>query len=83
MQPDKNGLITAGLPWLPGQAIYYIHGSETACRENPRISSVPSCLLFTLPQGGWDNSPVDDSRLPDDFVIDYVRIWQRKDLEQP
>ena len=80
MQPDKDGFITGGLLWLPGQAIYYINGSETARWENPRISSVPSCLLFTLPQGGWDNSPVDDAKLPDDFTIDYVRIWQRKDL---
>ena len=25
--------------------------------------------------------PLDDpARLPDDFVIDYVRVWQRKDL---
>jgi hypothetical protein len=36
--------------------------------------------MFTLPSGGWDNSPLDDGRLPDDFVIDYVRVWQRKDL---
>lgn len=80
MQPDKDGFITGGLLWLPGQAIYYINGRETARWENPRISSVPSCLLFTLPQGGWDNSPVEDAKLPDDFTIDYVRIWQRKDL---
>ena len=80
MQPDEEGFITAGLLWLPGQAIYYINGSETARWESERISSVPSCLLFTLPQGGWDNSPIDDSKLPDHFVIDYVRIWQREDL---
>ncbi|WP_367873589.1 family 16 glycosylhydrolase [Luteolibacter sp. Populi] len=80
MQPDAQGFITAGLLWLPGQAIYYVNGSETGRWESPRISSVPSCLLFTLPQGGWDNSPIDDSKLPDDFAIDYVRIWQRKDL---
>ncbi len=83
MQPDKDGYITGGLLWLPGQAIYYINGRETARWENPRISSVPSCLLFTLPQGGWDNSAVDDAKLPDDFTIDYVRIWQRKDLASP
>ncbi|WP_035602197.1 glycoside hydrolase family 16 protein [Haloferula sp. BvORR071] len=80
MQPDKDGYVTGGLLWLPGQAIYYVNGSETARWESPRISSVPSCLLFTLPQGGWDNSAMDDSKLPDVFTIDYVRIWQRKDL---
>lgn len=78
MQPDAQGFITVGLGWLPGKAIYYINGTETARWENDRISSVPSCLLFTLPQGGWDNSPIEDSKLPDDFIIDYVRIWQLK-----
>jgi hypothetical protein len=36
--------------------------------------------MFTLPQGGWDNNAVDDKQLPADFVVDYVRVWQRKDL---
>jgi hypothetical protein len=30
--------------------------------------------------GGWDNNALDDARLPDDFLIDYVRVWQRRDL---
>ena len=37
--------------------------------------------MFTLPMGGWDNDPLDDSQLPADFMIDYVRCWQRKDLQ--
>jgi hypothetical protein len=37
-------------------------------------------MFFTLPEGGWDNNAVGDRRLPADFTIDYVRIWQRKDL---
>ena len=49
--------------------------------ENDRISSVPSEMMFTLPVGGWDNDGLDDARLPDDFVIDYVRVWQRDDLK--
>ena len=36
--------------------------------------------MFTLPMGGWDNNALDDARLPADFVVDYVRVWQRKDL---
>lgn len=83
MQPDKDGYITAGLLWTPGSAIYYCNGVEVARWENPRISSVPEILMFTLPMGGWDNSPLDDKLLPDDFIIDYVRVWQRKDLASP
>ena len=29
------------------------------------------------------NSQLDDAKLPDDFIIDYVRVWQRKDLATP
>lgn len=80
LQPDKDGFITCGLLWTPGLAVYYGNGREVLRWENPRIADVPAILMFTLPQGGWDNSPVEDARLPDDFAIDYVRVWQRKDL---
>lgn len=80
VQPDKDGFLTCGLLWTPGSAIYYCNGREVLRWENPRISNVPAILMFTLPQGGWDNSPLDDARLPAAFVVDYVRVWQRKDL---
>lgn len=79
-QPDADGFLTVGLLWTPGSAVYYANGREVLRWENPRISNVPSALMFTLPMGGWDNDSLDDSRLPADFVIDYVRVWQRKDL---
>ena len=80
IQPDKDGFVTAGLLWLPGSAVYYFNGVEVARWETDRMSSVQSNLMYTLPQGGWDNNPIDDKQLPADFVIDYVRAWQRKDL---
>jgi beta-glucanase (GH16 family) len=80
---DKDGFITCGLLWTPGSAIYYCNGVEILHYENPRVSSVPSDFMFTMPSGGWDNLPLDDTKLPDDLVIDYVRAWQRKDLASP
>jgi len=80
VQPDKEGFITCGLLWTPGSAIYYCNGQEVARWEDPRISNVPSILMFTLPMGGWDNNSLDDAQLPAEFVVDYVRVWQRKDL---
>ena len=80
VQPDKDGFITSGLLWTPGSAIYYCNGREIVRWENPRISNVPSDIMFTHVAGGWDNDVLDDSRLPDNFVINYVRAWQRKDL---
>ncbi len=80
VQPDKDGYITAGLLWTPGLAVYYGNGVELARWEDTRISNVPEILMFTLPMGGWDNDALDIKKLPADFLIDYVRVWQRKDL---
>jgi beta-glucanase (GH16 family) len=82
-EPDKEGYVTSGLLWLPGLAVIYANGREVARLETPRISNVPSDIMFTHVSGGWDNNGIDDSTLPDDFVIDYVRAWQRKDLASP
>ena len=80
VQPDKDGYMTAGLLWTPGLAVYYGNGVELARWEDARISNVPEILMFTLPMGGWDNDALDVKKLPDDFLIDYVRVWQRQDL---
>lgn len=83
VQPDKDRFITCGLLWTPGSAVFYCNGHEVLRWDDARVCSVPSCFLFTLPAGGWDNNAVEDSQLPADFVIDYVRVWQRKDLASP
>lgn len=80
VRPDKDGFITAGVYWVPGLAVYYAQGKEVLRWESERVCHVPSYLMFNFVAGGWDNVPLDDSKLPDDFVIDYVRVWQRKDL---
>jgi len=79
-QADKDGFVTTGLLWTPGSAIYYCNGKEVARWEDARISTVPSYMIVYMPTGGWDNNVLDGTGLPDDFTIDYVRCWQRKDL---
>ena len=81
--PDKDGYITTGVYWVPGLAIYYAQGKEVLRWESPRVSTVPAYVMFNMVSGGWDNQPLEDAKLPDDFVIDYVRVWQRKDLASP
>ncbi|MEZ0295484.1 MAG: family 16 glycosylhydrolase [Candidatus Methylacidiphilales bacterium] len=83
VQPDKDGYMTTGLLWLPGLAVFYCNGVEVLRWEDERVCNVASNLLFTLPSGGWDNDSLDNKKLPSDFVIDYVRVWQRKDLATP
>ena len=80
VQADKEGFITSGLLWTPGSAIFYCNGKEVGRWEDPRVSSVPSAFIIEMTTGGWDNNAVDDKQLPADYLIDYVRVWQRKDL---
>jgi len=82
-QADKDGFMTVGLLWLPGFAAYYANGKEVARWESERISNVQSYPIFYMVSGGWANVPLDDSQLPADFVIDYIRVWQREDLASP
>ena len=80
VQADKDGFITPGLLWTPGSIIFYCNGKELWRWEGPRVSNVPSHFIFEVTTGGWDNNAVDDKQLPADYLIDYVRVWQRKDL---
>ena len=83
VQSDPDGFITSGLLWTPGSAVYYCNGKVVARWDNSRISNAPSYPILYMVTGGWDNSPLDDALLPADFIIDYIRIWQRKDLASP
>jgi beta-glucanase (GH16 family) len=77
---DKDGFITSGLLWTPGSAIFYGNGKELFRWEDPRVCTVASGIIIEITTGGWDNNAVDDAQLPADYLIDYVRVWQRKDL---
>jgi beta-glucanase (GH16 family) len=80
IQADKDGFITPGLLWTPGSAVFYCNGKELWRWEDPQVGNIPSSILIEMTTGGWDNNAVDDAQLPADYLIDYVRVWQRKDL---
>jgi beta-glucanase (GH16 family) len=86
VRADQDGYITSGLLWTPGSVVMYNNGQEVFRWEGERVGDVPCYLMLDMVSGGWAikdvwaNSRLDDSRLPDDFTIDYVRVWQRKDL---
>ena len=80
VQADKDGFITSGLLWTPGSAVFYCNGRELWRWEGPRVSNVPANFIIEITTGGWDNNAVDDKQLPADYLVDYVRAWQRKDF---
>ena len=83
VRPADDGFITIGILWLPGLAIYYSNGQELGRMESDRVCSVQSYPIICMISGGWDNTPLNDAQLPVDYVIDYVRAWQRDDLATP
>ncbi len=83
VQADRDGFITPGLLWTPGAVAMYCNGKKLWQWEHPRVSNVPAHFIFEVTTGGWDNNAVDNKQLPADYVVDYVRVWQRKDLASP
>ncbi|MCE5218482.1 glycoside hydrolase family 16 protein, partial [bacterium] len=79
VQPDREGFITAGLLWEPGRLTFYANGTALAQWIDARVASVPEYILFTAVSGGWGGNDLTGEGLPDDFVLDYVRAWQRSD----
>ena len=80
MPADKDDFIVVGLLWLPGRMSIYGNGVELARWESERVSNVPAHIFLYMVSGGWANEPLDDDLLPDEFRIDWVRAWQRRDL---
>ena len=80
VQPDRDGFIVVGLLWTPGSMIVYGNGKEIFHWDNPRVASVQEYLILQNEIGGWDNAPVNDTQLPADLLVKYIRVWQRKDL---
>jgi len=88
---DGDGLLgsPANRPLLPqpvrvvprkrSHAVFYCNDKEVGRWEDPRVSTVPSAFIIEMTTGGWDNNAVDDKHLPANYLIDYVRVWQRKD----
>lgn len=81
-RPDKDGYLTIGFLWLPGHISVYSQGRMQGSWDSPRIASATSYLIFDLLPGGFEYDPLDPAKLPADLEIDYIRVWQRKDLAE-
>jgi beta-glucanase (GH16 family) len=70
-----------GMLWEPGKITFYCDGINTLEFKSDRVCSVPSYILLNGQTGGYAG-PVDDAKLPDAMQVEYVRVWQRKDLAE-
>ena len=78
--PDKDGFITYGMLWVPGKVVYYANSKVVGSWESARVGTQPEFIILNNVPGGWEKEEMDDKKLPADLVVDYIRVWQRKDL---
>lgn len=74
-----NNWHTYGLEWSPDAIVWYLDGEEQWRYTDPAtISDEPMYLLMNLAVGGdWAGPPDETSIFPANFLIDYIRVWQR------
>ncbi|MBP5617597.1 MAG: glycoside hydrolase family 16 protein, partial [Clostridia bacterium] len=70
---------TFGLAWTDSQYIFYIDGKETYRVGNSTVANVvcevPLYLKLTVEFGSWAGT-INKAKLPDAFVVDYVRVYK-------
>ena len=80
---------TYGLEWNEKEYIFYINGVEAGRSSFGGVSQVPEYLLLSVEVGGNNGVPAASWCGPSvetntgdisDFIVDYVRVYQYKDL---
>jgi beta-glucanase (GH16 family) len=86
-QPSGNlgdGFHTFAAEWEPGEIRFYVDGRLTVTRNKantPWIDQAfakPFYIRLNLAVGGnWPTAPDASTKFPADYVVDYVRVYQR------
>lgn len=81
---------TYGMEWNPDGYTFYINGQQTGHSKFGGVSEVPEYLILSMevdgvggkPYHGWSGivTKNKDGELPAALVVDYVRVYQYKDL---
>lgn len=68
-----------GLSWEPGLIVWYLDGVEKwRFSDKGLVPNEEMYLLINLAVGGdWPGPPDETTKFPAEYLIDYVRVWQR------
>lgn len=72
-----EGYHTIGLEWTPTSYTMYVDGQPTWTTDSP-ISHTPQYVIFSCEVGPWAGK-IAEATLPDDYLVDYIRIYQKSD----
>ena len=88
MQPDATEALEHGdawwkkyhvfsVEWTPEAYIFRVDGEETF-RQTENISGMPEFLVLSLLSSDWELPDLDESQLPADMKVDWVRVYQQQ-----
>jgi beta-glucanase (GH16 family) len=75
-----EGWHTFGLLWLPDEYVFYVDGKGTWRSKAGGVCQVPQYMLLSDEIGSWAGD-ITKARLPDHFMVDYVRVYDLVDAE--
>ena len=71
----SSGWHTVGLLWTPDEYVFYVDGRETWRTRAGGVSQRPEYMILSSEIGDWAGK-ITDARLPDEWSVDYVRVYQ-------
>jgi beta-glucanase (GH16 family) len=78
----EGGNITAdfhtyGFLWTKDSCVWYFDNKKIRFwKTDPIIPDCPNPIILNLEMGGWGGRTIDDSTLPWQMKIDWVRVWK-------
>jgi hypothetical protein len=75
-----KGWHTFGLWWNPNEYVFFVDGKETWRTNAGGVSQVPEYIKLSDEIGDWAGD-VKKAKLPDAFLVDYVRVYDVVDSE--
>ncbi len=81
-QPEVPGVMegfhTFGLLWTPDEYVFDVDGDETWRTSAGGVCQVPLFIKLSNEIGRWAGD-IRDAKLPDEFLVDYVRVYDLVD----
>jgi beta-glucanase (GH16 family) len=71
--------------WTPEEYVFYVDGKETWRTDAGGVCQVPLYIKLSDEIGDWAGD-INKARLPDDFLVDHVRVYDlvdEKESEEP
>jgi beta-glucanase (GH16 family) len=75
---SADGFRTFGMLWAPGGYTFYIDGKQSwqwLRDDGAPVSHRPEHIIVSCEVGTWAGA-IQQANLPDDVLVDYVRVWQ-------